>query len=356
MFTYIGLYPDVSTSGFFYSIIPRIFVKTFKMSTGKKQVIQKEELPVLDALTDAKSPEEAKKEVNEAFSAFDDEDTQKLKGLIKKTEGKIATATREPDMYVFKLLLQEGQKPKSYESVVNEMPVYDGASNSVRTIRLIKGASSIWMDEQEGFTPQYIQRNKQDIIFNNGFLRVPKTNRTLLNFLMNSDDYDKKESRLRGKKPKYTLVNSSEVEAAELKKEETRLRAINFAMNASIDDMMIHADFLGIGMMNEFGETKSSAKVRVEYANKAGQSPDYFMSTAGTTASKVQFFVKKALAEGFLDVSSKKGYACWANSGTVICEIPFGKKHYEAISDFALSKSKEATQFYEQVKAAVTGE
>ena len=320
--------------------------------TGKKQDIQ---LPVLNAFDDSTGAVTQKKvEGSIPLKEFEDDDSVQLKRMIKKTEEKIKTQQKEPEMYVFKLLLPSDLKPKAYESIVNEMPVFDPKSNSVRTIRLIRGASSIWMDEQEGFTPQYIQRNKQDIIFNHGYLRVPRTNRTLLNFLLNSDDYDKKDNRMRNKRPRYTLVNTAEVESNELKKEESRLRAINFAMNASVEDMMIHAQYLGIGMTNEYGEQKTIAKVRVEYANKAGANPDSFMKSAGTTVSKVQFFVKKGIDEGHIDVTSKKGYACWMDGGIVICEIPFGKKAHEAIADFALSKTKEADKFYETLKNAVS--
>jgi hypothetical protein len=315
----------------------------------EKQIKQEPQLPILDAIDDSQ-PSTVKKQVTD----FEDDETVQLKKLVKKTEDKIKAQQKEPDMYVFKLLLDGGQKPKAYESVINEMPVYDNQTNSVRTVRLIRGASSIWLDEQEGFTPQYIQRNKQDIVFNNGYLRVPRTNRTLLNFLLNSDDYDKKENRMRNKRPKYTLVNTAEVESDELKKEEKRLRAINFAMNASVEDMLIHAEYLGIVMTNEFGEPKTIAKVRVEYANKAGTNPDGFMNTAGTTASKIQFFVKKAMSDGHIDVTTKKGYAVWVNTDTVICEIPFGKKAVEAISEFAMSKTKEASMFYERIKSIVS--
>jgi hypothetical protein len=159
---------------------------------------------------------------------------------------------------------------------------------------------------------------------------------------------------MRNKRPKYTLVNTAEVESDELKKEEKRLRAINFAMNASVEDMLIHAEYLGIVMTNEFGEPKTMAKVRVEYANKAGTNPDGFMNTAGTTVSKIQFFVKKAMSDGHIDVTTKKGYAVWVNTDTVICEIPFGKKAVEAISEFAMSKTKEASMFYERIKSIVS--
>lgn len=320
----------------------------------EKQVKQQVQLPVLNAFDDSTGAVTQEKTTSQtAIKEFEDDDSLQLKRMIKRTEEKIKVQQKEPDMYVFKLLLPADVKPKSYESLVNEMPVFDAQSNSVRTIRLIRGASSIWMDEQEGFTPQYIQRNKQDIIFNNGILRVPRTNRTLLNFLLNSDDYDKKENRMRNKKARYTLVNTAENESNELKKEEARLRAINFAMNASVEDMMIHAQYLGIGMTNEYGEQKTIAKVRVEYANKAGANPDAFMKSAGTTISKVQFFVKKGLDDGHIDVSTKKGYACWKD-GAVICEIPLGKKAYESITEFAMTKTKEANEFYETLKNVVS--
>ena len=315
-----------------------------------KQVKQEPSLPVLNSLSDA--PLVEKKAVKEAeipVKEFD-EDESKLKLLASKVQQAIKSSQREPEMYVFKLLIPEGVKPKTYESVVNEMPVFDDETQSVRTIRLVRGASSIWMDEQEGYTPQYLIRNKLDIVFNNGHLRVPRTNKTLLKFLLTSDDYDKKTNRLKGKKPKYTLVNSADVENAELEKEETRLRAINSAMNASIEEMLIHAQFLGIRMTNEYGEQKTLSKIRVEYAGKAGEKPEYFMSTSGSPAAKAQYFVKKALDAGILDVTSRKGYATWKDSDKVITEIPFGKSVVEVISNYAISGTEDSEAFYKKLK------
>lgn len=311
-----------------------------------KQVKQEAELPVLNALSDAPV---AKKESQPEVKIFD-EDEAKLKSLAQKVQQAMKASQKEPEMYVFKLLIPEGVKPKAYESVVNEMPVFDDENQTVRTIRLVRGASSIWMDEQEGYTPQYLQRNKLDIVFNNGYLRVPRTNKTLLKFLLNSDDYDKKPNRLKGKKPKFTLMNSADIENKELLKEEARLRAINTAMNASPEDMMIHAEFLGIGMINQYGEQKSLSKIRVEYAGKAGEKPEYFMSTSGSPIAKAQYFVKKALDAGILDVASKKGYATWKDSDKVITEIPFGKSAVEVVANFALSGTEEADAFYKQLK------
>lgn len=315
-----------------------------------KQVKQEPSLPVLKALPEAPVVEKVslKEDTNE-IKQFD-EDEIKLKTLASKVQQSIKASQKEPEMYVFKLLTPEGVKPKAYESIVNEMPVFDEENQVVRTIRLVRGASSIWMDEQEGYTPQYLQRNKLDIVFNNGYLRVPRTNKTLLNFLLTSDDYDKKNNRLKGKKPKFTLVNSADVENKELAKEEAKLRAINTAMNASVEEMLIHAEFLGIGMTNEYGEQKTMSKIRVEYAGKAGDKPEYFMSTSGSPAAKAQYFVKKALDAGLLDVASRKGYATWKDSDKVITEIPFGKSAVEVVANYALSDTDEANAFYKQLK------
>lgn len=317
---------------------------------GGMPVLNDAELPKLNALSDV--PTAKKEEVKENLKPIKelDVEAEKLKQLVSKTESKIRAQQKEPEMYVFKLLTPDGVKPKVYESISNEMPVFDKENNVVRTIRLVRGASSIYMDEQEGYTPQYLQRNKLDIVFNNGYLRVPRTNKTLLNFLLNSDDYDKKDNRLKGKKAKYTLVNSQDAENKELEKEEAKLRAINHAMNSGVEEMMIHAEFLGIGMTNEYGEQKSISKIRVEYATKAGEKPEYFMSTAGSPYAKAQYFVKKALDAGLLDVTTKKGYVTWKDSDKTITEIPFGKSVVETIANFILSDTDESKSFYTRLK------
>lgn len=328
---------------------------------SKKTVNQGAELPVLSKVSPADTdpetdeiliptPPETPKKEPKVF----DEDELVVEKMKYNNEQALAKAEREPEFYIFKLIADNPNvRPKKFESLSNEMTIFHEESGTNRTIRLLKGAKSIFLDEQEGFTPQYVQRNKIEIMFNDGYLRVPRTNRLMLSFMLTSDDYSGKRNRLRTKKPKYELVNTRETENAELEKQQFRLRAINYAMNVAEADMIIHAEFLGIPSRNEYGEDYSPAAIRVRYANYAGSKPEYFTSTAGTPISKAQYYAKKGIASGVLDVTTRQGYLLWRGGNKPIIEIPFGKSAVEVIAEFALSATADASSFYTKLKELV---
>lgn len=269
---------------------------------------------------------------------------------VAKPKQKIRT---EPEVYIFKILLPEGTPPKKYESVSNEMPIFDEETESNRTIRLLRGVPSIFVDEQNGLTPTFIQRNKVDIVFNNGFLRVARTNKTLLNFLLNSDEFDKKKNRMKSRRPKFTLINTADIEQEELEKEQFKFEAIKYAMSAKEEDMIPHAVFLRIPMVNVYGEQKSPAKIRIEYADYASKKPEYFMKTANSPVTKAAFFVTRAIELGILDITKRQGYVLWGESGHPIMELKFGKPVVDQISEYALSDTNESKAFYKQLKAVL---
>lgn len=281
------------------------------------------------------------------------DDAALISKLSKNTEKPKQKIPKEPEVYIFKLLGNYPTGFPKYESMSNEMPIFDEGKNENRTIRLLRGVSSIYVDEQVGLTPQYVQRNKIDVIFLNGFLRIPRTNRTMLNFVLSSDEYDKKANRMRSRKPRFTLINTADIEQKELDKEELKFKAVTYAMNAKEEDMIPHAMYLKINMVNNYGEAKSPAKIRVEYAEKAQQNPDLFMKTTNSPFIKAAYFVAKGIEAGVIDLSKRQGYAVWRDSGYEIVELKFGKPVVDTIAEFALSESKEASDFYKQLKSVL---
>ena len=282
----------------------------------------------------------------------DVEEESLISKVVAKNEKPKQKIPKEPEVYIFKLLTGASAPPPRM-SVSNEMPIFDVERGENRTIRLLRGVASIYVDEQIGLTPQYVQRNKMEISFVNGILRVPRTNRTVLNFLLNSDEYDGKAMRMRTRKPVFTLINSEAIEEAELAKEQLKFEAIKYAMSAKEEDMIPHAMFLKVNMINNYGEQKSPAKIRVEYAAVAAAKPEYFMKTANSPIMKAAFFVQKGIESGVIDITKRQGYAVWAESGIPIVELKFGKPIVEIIAEYAMSESEEAKAFYKQLKAVL---
>lgn len=295
---------------------------------------------------------EATKEVAVTPPALKSDDDETISKLILKQEKPKKAVPKEPEVYIFKLLTGANPPPKRM-SVSNEMPIYHSDTESNRTIRLLRGVSSIFVDEQVGLTPQFVQRNKLEITFLDGILRVPRTNRTLLNFLLESDEFDRKQNRMRVKRPVFTLINTQEIEEAELAKEEFEFNAVKYAMTAKDEDMIPHAVYLGINMVNSFGEPKSPAKIRIDYAAQARRLPEKFMRTANSPIIKTYYLITKALEAGVIDTTKRSGYAVWAENMKPIVELKFGKPVVEQIAEYAMSESDEAKLFYKQLKSVL---
>lgn len=284
-------------------------------------------------------------------------------GNIVEIESPVAESTetvpvqkvkREPTEYIFQLT------NKVYHSAPNRPPypenvfirntdvIYDEESGTERNIRYLEGVGTIFEDEQEHLSESK-KKQKPEIRFVRGILRVPSNKTSLLKFLMSSNMFDKKKKRMDHILPLYTILNFEEQEQKEINDAEIRMDAMKMAMDAPSDILVPHCQYLGIRLKNQYGEERSEKGLRVDYLNFADKNPDTFIKTYNNPLVKIEFAIKNAVTLNLINLNSVKGQAIWGDTKKFIAQIPDRKDPVKHLSEFALSDA--GKEFYSQLKS-----
>ena len=206
----------------------------------------------------------------------------------------VAPKKKQPKEYVFQLV------GKFYVNSPNKLPypenymikntdiIFDEESGTERNIRYLEGVSTIYEDEQDHLSESK-QRQRPDIRFVNGFLKVPANKPSLLEFLQKSNMFDKKKNRMMGTSPVYTLLDFEAQENKEVENTERRMDAMKMAMDAPEEIMVPHAKFLGIKFINVHGVERALRAIRVDYLNFADKNPETFIKSYNNPLVKVNF-------------------------------------------------------------------
>jgi hypothetical protein len=265
----------------------------------------------------------------------------------------VAPKKKQPKEYVFQLV------GKFYTSSPNKLPypenfmiknmdiIFDEETGTERNIRYLEGVSTIYEDEQDHLSESK-QRQRPDIRFVNGFLKVPANKPSLLEFLQKSNMFDKKKNRMMGTSPVYTLLDFEAQENKEVENTERRMDAMKMAMDAPEEIMVPHAKFLGIKFINVHGVERALRAIRVDYLNFADKNPETFIKSYNNPLVKVNFIVSNACKIGMIDIGSIKGQALWGDTKKFIAQIPDGKDPVTFLSEFSLTEK--GKDFFTQLK------
>jgi len=261
---------------------------------------------------------------------------------------------KQPKEYVFQLVGKYYVNspyrlpyPENY-MVKNTDVIFDEESGTERNIRYLEGVSTIYEDEQDHLSESK-QRQRPDIRFTNGFLKVPSNKPSLIEFLLKSNMYDKKKNRMSGSIAVYTLLDFEAQEEKEVESSERRMDAMKMAMDAPEEIMIPHAKYLGIKFINQHGVERAIRAVRVDYLNFADKNPEAFIKSYNNPLVKVNYIVSNASKLGIIDTNSIKGQALWADTKKFIAQIPDGKDPITFLSEFSLTEK--GKEFFTQLKA-----
>jgi hypothetical protein len=260
---------------------------------------------------------------------------------------------KKPDFHVFQLIqtfyvTTPGKLPYPENYLIkNEDIIFDEETGTERNIRYLEGVSSIWVEDQEHLSEQK-QRQRPDVRFVNGYLRVPSNKPSLLEFLKKSNMNVDVKNRMAGSKPLYKMLDFQAEESKNMEKAEIRMDAMRIAMDAPLDMMIPHAKYLGIKFVNAQNVERGEKAIRFDYLNIADKNPDMFIKTYNNPLVKIQYVVQKAMASGLVDTSSVKGQAIWGDSKSYIAQIPDGKEPLQFLAEFCLTEK--GKEFYSQIK------
>lgn len=261
--------------------------------------------------------------------------------------------SKTPDYYIFKLIktfyVTSPDKipyPENY-LIKNEDIIFDEETGTERNIRYLEGVSSIYVEDQESLSEQK-QKQRPDLRFRYGYMKVPSNKPSLLKFLLSSNMNVDKKNRMAGSSPLYVMENYEAQEEKNLEKAEVRMDAMRIAMDAPVDMMIPHAKYLGILFTNNQNVERGEKAIRFDYLNIADKKPDMFIKTYNNPLVKIQYIVQKAMASGLVDTSTVKGQAIWGDSKSFIAQIPDGKNPLEFLAEFSLTEK--GKEFYSQIK------
>lgn len=256
--------------------------------------------------------------------------------------------TGERTFVIFKLVNKK-QRRLNIDGICHE--VINPKTERPETIRLIRGASSIWTSELKELLAdkEYINRNRESLKFSDGICRVGVHEIIKLEFARKNKHNVGRQRRGSGK---YDYYEYDAAEEAQIRyeKEMNKVNAIIEVNGLPEEKMKKLALFFDIKPYDELGMPKNPQGMRTELLMRASTQPDLVMRYINSTEIDVSYSVRKAIVEAKIDLNGQAGNAVWAGSKGFIAKIPSGRKPLEYLTEFAMTNSNEGKQFREQLE------
>lgn len=236
---------------------------------------------------------------------------------------------------------------KPYRNIVmTSMIIWKGQR---RGVRYYDGCDTIFIDEQpkDKETIEQFIRQTARRAFIDGKWGCHGDERQLLLFMYISSFNIESEFRTRTASVIYRPSDSTKKAAAEEEKLDLAELALQTAKDAKLSKIMVHADYLGIPLKDFDSDNElSEREIRTAYRKEALREPKGFLDSYGNKALETKYFIKKALAQGLIDITTNPNVAAWKSSGRKITEIN-GLKSAAAICDrlFEHSQVEEGEEF-----------
>jgi hypothetical protein len=262
---------------------------------------------------------------------------------------------KEPKEYIFQLVdkfytttsnIKRPPYPETY-MIKNTDVIFDQETGMERNIRYLEGVGTIFEDEQEHLS-DFKKRQRPDIKFINGTLVVPSNRTSLVKFLMISNMNEGNKNTIAGTRHVYRLLDFEAQEEQAISKAETRMDAMKLAMSSPIENMIPHAQFLGVRFKNQYGEDRGDKAIRVDYLDFADKNPEAFIKSYNNPLVKVEYIIRKGVNVSLIDLDSSKGQAIWGDSKKFIVQIPDNQNAIKFLSEFCLTEK--GKDFYAQLK------
>lgn len=257
---------------------------------------------------------------------------------------------------IFKLA-NDKRKGKVFIDV--EEDVIDPATGQQRRMRLLRGAKSIWMDEQPPtvFPEKYVNKNILSLEFDDGVMILTPNEPLKIQAALatNCNTKVKEKAGVYAKhKPVYFYEwNPIEQNEKAIAEEDSVIKAMQLAMTANVEDMIAHAHYLHIDFADEMGVDFDEKALRAAYIRKAKNQPDKFLKSIESPTVKISFLVKKAVDKGLIDLGKQAGAAYWMDGG-FITTLPEGRDSSDYLVEFAMTYGDANTAFMNQLRDLTT--
>lgn len=253
---------------------------------------------------------------------------------------------------IFKL---SNDKRKGKVIIDVEEDVIDPATGLQRRMRLLRGAKSIWMDEQPPtvFPEKYVNKNILSLEFENGVMIVQANEPLKIQAAINTNCNEKVRKAagiLAKNKPFYFYEwNPEEQNAKAIAEEDAVISAMQLAMTAPIEEMIPHAHYLNIEFADEMGVTFNEGALRAAYVRKAKNDSARFLNSVHSPTVKIAFQIKKAIDKGLIDLGRQPGAAYWTDGG-FISTLPEDRDAQKYLVEFAMTHGDANIAFANQLR------
>lgn len=222
-------------------------------------------------------------------------------------------------------------------------------------IRYYDGCDSIFVSQQpkDKDVVEQLIRQTQQRNFLEGKFGVYGDERMLLLYLNICSWNGDSPFRTRTANAIFLPVDTGKKAIAESAKLDQIEEALGLARKASKVKMLIHADFLGVPVMDyDSGNELTEQEIRTEYRKAASRDAAGFIESYGNKGLETKYYINKALQKGTISNKFNPNQATWENSNRLICDIS-GLKSHEAIAQriFEFASTEEGEEFLIQLKA-----
>lgn len=253
---------------------------------------------------------------------------------------------------IFKL---SNDKRKGKVFIDVEEDVIDPVTGNQRRMRLLRGAKSIWMDEQlpTVFPEKYVNKNILSLEFDDGVMILSPNEPLKIQAALNTNCNEavKKKAGIYAKhKPVYFYEwNPVEQNQKSIAEEDAVIKAMQMAMTANVEEMIPHAHYLNIEFADEMGVGFDEGALRAAYIRYAKNKADKFLKSVHSPTVKIAFMIKKAIDKGLIDLGKQAGAAYWMDGG-FITTLPEGRDSSQYLIEFATTHGGANTAFMSQLK------
>jgi hypothetical protein len=279
---------------------------------------------------------------SDALLATQGED--KMDPVFREIMAKTSPTSIDRPMVIFKL--RNPPNGKVHLDGIDD--VFDTETKRMRRLRLIRGATTIWMDEQEKMDKSFLEKNRISITFVAGNLICDQQKDEFIikaARLMNANEGN--ANRIPGKKRSFYEWDASAEEKEAFAKELLEAKVVQLAMNQPFEKMKKHALYLRLPITNEMGQIRGEEGIRALYLRAAKADPKKFQDTLDSKEVELGYLIRRAIIDAKIEVSTSG--MKWA-AGQAICRLPHGREAVDYLIEFAMLPTEESKSFVERLE------
>lgn len=224
-----------------------------------------------------------------------------------------------------------------------------------RRMRVIRGATSIWQDEQGSMPKEHVSKvqNQITLNFSRGRCVVPVHETMKIQAALISNRNTDNPDRVGHKNITFHEWNPEKQALEEEKRQNLIIEAMQIAATAKYEDLLQHALYLAVPVVDEMGISLSPTSVRTAYSKKAMNEPEKFLNSIHSPVVKTAHLVRRAIAEAKIDLGKQPNQAFWVDGG-FIATVPQGRDSVDFLIEFAMLQTDDSQKFVHQLKALLS--